>query len=153
MVRTFFALSMVALFAMATGCHMLSHPYDYCGPLYDGEGGQYCCCPNARAGSILSPNPMGNGTCTQCGKTRQVIEDGVAPQPIPQHELTRTRPSDSRPLVLGSGNLVEAGPTLFQASPDANRAPMPSVGGRTREYPRNDPSRWAGGQHPTARQR
>ncbi len=151
MVRTLFALSMVALFAVATGCHVLSHPYDYCGPLYDGEGGQYCCCPNARAGAILSPNPLGGGTCTQCGKARQVPEEGVAPQPIPQNELTRTRPSGARAWDVESGDLAESGPTLFQASPEADRASMPSVGGRAREYPRNDPNRWAGGQRPAAR--
>lgn len=75
MVRTVIALSVVVLVAMTGGCRMCVDPYDYCGPLYTGDGCGPPCDPMARAGSILS------GGCPSCGGQSF---DG---QPIPDAEM------------------------------------------------------------------
>ena len=152
MVRTIFALCMVALLAVTAGCRVCAHPYDYCGPLFDGQGGQYCCCPNARAGSILSPNPM-MGTCNCGAQTPQVLEEDVAPQPIPQNELTRRRPSHVKPLPVKTADRPESGPKLIQPLTNADYGPMPGVQQKVREYSRSETPRWAGRQSRTTRQR
>ena len=53
MCRTLFIFGVVGLIALATGCTMCAHPYDYCGPTFMGQCGESCA-PDARAGSILS---------------------------------------------------------------------------------------------------
>ncbi len=143
MVRTIFALFSVGLVVATAGCRVCSHPYDYCGPLFDGGGGQYCCCPNARAGSILSPDPRIGG-CHGGALAPQVIERDVAPQPIPQNELTKARSSDVKRSRVKSEDLAESGPVLISASPDAG--PMRGAEQKVRQYPRTDPRRWTGGQ-------
>jgi hypothetical protein len=40
--------TLLGLSLLSAGCTMCCHPYDYCGPVYD--GGQ---CSNERAGSVL----------------------------------------------------------------------------------------------------
>jgi len=47
-------LSIVALLALSAGCAMCAHPYDYCGPVYNG-GSCQACTAGGRAGSILVP--------------------------------------------------------------------------------------------------
>ena len=62
--RVFVALTILAaVSACSCGCRMCADPYDYCQPTFTGEGGQQCC-PNYRAGSVLTPNC---GGCEQCG--------------------------------------------------------------------------------------
>lgn len=53
MFRTASGLAALAILSIATGCQMCSHPFDHCGPVYDGPGCQSCS-TRARAGSILS---------------------------------------------------------------------------------------------------
>jgi hypothetical protein len=45
----------LALLALCVGCTMCCHPYDYNGPVYDGNGQ---CASNVRAGSILEGGDM-----------------------------------------------------------------------------------------------
>ncbi len=54
MVRTRLVLALSLLACAAAGCTMCQSPYDYCGPTFTGQPGEPCC-PDARAGSILSP--------------------------------------------------------------------------------------------------
>jgi hypothetical protein len=51
--RTVLSLGVVAALLAAAGCRMCCHPYDHCGPVYDGNGCQSCS-SQSRAGSILS---------------------------------------------------------------------------------------------------
>jgi hypothetical protein len=53
MVRSTFALAVLALATLTCGCRMCASPYDYCGPTFTGESCQQCL-PNVREGSILS---------------------------------------------------------------------------------------------------
>lgn len=53
MPRTLFALAIVALAVLTTGCTMCADPYDYCGPTFTGQDCRQCM-PNARSGSILA---------------------------------------------------------------------------------------------------
>jgi hypothetical protein len=49
------AVGILGLVALCGGCTLPCHPYDYCGPVYDGTGQN---CSNARAGSILDGGAM-----------------------------------------------------------------------------------------------
>jgi|GEM_PF-1238609 len=53
--RFYLSLVAISLLTATVGCRMCAHPYDYCGPLYQGDCGGVPCDPCARAGSILSP--------------------------------------------------------------------------------------------------
>jgi hypothetical protein len=56
MFRTALGLGVVAVLLATAGCRMCCHPYDYCGPVYNGRGCQSCS-PHSRTGSILSGAP------------------------------------------------------------------------------------------------
>jgi hypothetical protein len=56
MLRTAFGLGVATVLLSVAGCRMCCHPYDYCGPVYEGRGCQSCS-SNSRAGSILSGTP------------------------------------------------------------------------------------------------
>jgi hypothetical protein len=49
-------LGVAVVLAVAAGCTMCCHPYDYCGPVYDDSCGEPYC-SNVRAGSILESGP------------------------------------------------------------------------------------------------
>ncbi len=55
MIRISIALAAIALIGTTVGCTMCCHPYDYCGPVYEGQG-RYAtgCSQCARAGSIFA---------------------------------------------------------------------------------------------------
>lgn len=47
---------LAVLVSSSVGCRMCCHPYDYCGPVYQGDGQcQSCCSGHARVGSVLDP--------------------------------------------------------------------------------------------------
>lgn len=51
MFRTGLGLGLVAVSIMLSGCRMCRHPYDFCGPIYDGPQGSSSW--HTRAGSVL----------------------------------------------------------------------------------------------------
>jgi hypothetical protein len=56
MLRTAMGLGVVVILLAAAGCTMCCHPYDNCGPIYDGNGCQSCE-SRSRLGSVLSGSP------------------------------------------------------------------------------------------------
>jgi hypothetical protein len=56
MFRTTLGLCAVAILAAVAGCTMCCHPYDNCGPVWDG-GECQTCSPHYRAGSIFAGTP------------------------------------------------------------------------------------------------
>ncbi len=66
MARTILAGCLIGLLAISAGCKMCAHPYDYCGPTFDG-GCTVNCDPYARACSILSPSPYVDSCGGSCG--------------------------------------------------------------------------------------
>jgi hypothetical protein len=57
MFRAALGLGIVAVLLLLVGCQMCCHPYDYSGPVYDGQGCRSYG-PTSRAGSILSGTPQ-----------------------------------------------------------------------------------------------
>ena len=57
MLRTLLALGLTAIMFAGSGCRLPCHPYDYCGPVYQGPE---CSsrASQARAGSILADMPQ-----------------------------------------------------------------------------------------------
>jgi len=72
MYRAICALALLATVAMASGCTMCAHPFDYCGPMFTGGCGEQCD-PNARAGSVCSHTTG----CTTCGTSVAAAETGT----------------------------------------------------------------------------
>ncbi len=100
MVRAQLVLAISMLTVAATGCTMCASPYDYCGPTFTGQPGEPCC-PDARAGSILSPplDPVGEGQIapseTPTGAEKEFSPTPAAaprPQPAPSGRLTARHP-------------------------------------------------------------
>jgi hypothetical protein len=58
----------LGLIVLCTGCTMCCHPYDYCGPVYEGCGQ---CGSNVRAGSIL---PGGGGQALSVNPEQDIDE-------------------------------------------------------------------------------
>jgi hypothetical protein len=56
MLRTGLGLGVAAVLLAAAGCRMCCHPYDYCGPVYQG-GDCQSCSRGDRAGSVLAGTP------------------------------------------------------------------------------------------------
>lgn len=79
-----FTLIAVCLVAMATGCRLCAHPYDYCGPTV--VGGCQSCDPYARAGSILSP-PIDSSGTEMAVQSPETVYDELMPVEQ-QYELT-----------------------------------------------------------------
>ena len=72
MYRTTCVLALLVMVAMAGGCTMCAHPFDYCGPMFTGGCGEQCI-PNARAGSICSQSTG----CTSCGNSVAATDAGT----------------------------------------------------------------------------
>ncbi|NLF09037.1 MAG: hypothetical protein GX594_13810 [Pirellulaceae bacterium] len=95
MLRTGLGLGLLAVSIMFSGCRMCRHPYDYCGPVYNGPHGPSSW--HSRAGSVLDgtqampdyyeeyqPAYTGNPQPTRA----------VAPQPTRAGDYRPARPDD-----------------------------------------------------------
>lgn len=100
MVRAQLVLAFSMLAIAAAGCTMCDSPYDYCGPTFTGQAGEPCC-PNARAGSVLSPPldtvgeselaPSETPTATE-KEPSPTPAAAPKPQPAPSGRITARRP-------------------------------------------------------------
>ena len=95
MYRATCAIALLVLLAMATGCTMCAHPYDYCGPTFTGGCGEQCI-PNARAGSICS----GSSGCSSCGHTVAAGEVNPQLQPIAAPQDSQSDSRDPQPVTV-----------------------------------------------------
>jgi hypothetical protein len=84
MFRTAIGLSILAVLSVATGCTMCCHPYDNCGPVYNGDRCQSCD-TRARAGSVFA------GTAT--AETATVSESNQTPTPAKPPKAVQPTPA------------------------------------------------------------
>jgi len=101
MARSTFALAVLALVTLTSGCRMCASPYDYCGPTFTGDGCQQCM-PNVREGSILSQGvPQTSGSEMAPGMIVPVPDaERVGPAPaIKQAEQTAVAVRPQRETV------------------------------------------------------
>jgi hypothetical protein len=93
MFRTTLSWALVAILYAVAGCRMCSHPYDYCGPVYD--RGCQSCCPPERAGSVLEataqPSPeAAQGPDAAPGSERVISTTEQAAEPSAGGQPTQT---------------------------------------------------------------
>jgi hypothetical protein len=122
MLRTVFVLGVILSLPVFTGCTLCCHPYDYCGPVYEGCEGQSCD-PMYRAGSILSGSP----TISQINETPQTtIEKNGAEKADPAASTVgQIRTGD----VPGSERIVSVTERVVdsQGNPNGSTATMMSA--------------------------
>ena len=101
MVRTTLGIAMMALLAATAGCKMCSHPFDECGPVWDGPPGADCknCNPQYRAGSVLygsgaprmahvwQPQPEGAAPAGSSALVAPPKAVAVVPRPAPSRQF------------------------------------------------------------------
>jgi hypothetical protein len=80
MVRPSLVIAVAATLAALAGCTMCCHPYDHCGPVYEGRYATGCS-RNVHAGSIFSGT---DGTSTERSSGRYHSE--MSPQPAETDE-------------------------------------------------------------------
>jgi hypothetical protein len=78
MLRLGLGLGILAVLSTLAGCTMCCHPYDWCGPVHDGEGCQSCD-SRYRVGSILAGTAE---TATLHEVGADVTTQGMADEPI-----------------------------------------------------------------------
>ncbi len=111
MVRVSFAVAIIAVIATTVGCTMCCHPYDYCGPVYDGQGRYATGCSRcARAGSIFAEEadaPMQiSGTAKPAGGMAKQ-SSGMPARTASARVRTRTTPQRAPSTeVAGSERIV-----------------------------------------------
>jgi hypothetical protein len=116
MVRISFAVAVVAVLAATVGCTMCCHPYDECGPVYEGRFATGCS-KNVRQGSVFS------GTSDTSSETSPAH---VNPQPTPAtdaveedgdaQQTTSKKKSASELTALASGTSKKATKTSTKKS-------------------------------------
>ena len=126
MVRTALGLGVMAVLLAAAGCTMCCHPYDYCGPVYEGDGCQSCSL-HSRAGSILasapeitpSPDmvrrPVRNQTASDVSRGR-VQTQSVSDASLRSQVQAERRAGD----VPGSEQIVSVTDRVVGSSPDSD---------------------------------
>ena len=111
MIRTVLGLSVVAVLLTVAGCRMCQHPYDYCGPVYD--RGCDACCPDCRAGSILS----GSHEMAPSPSPAQRI---VQSEPVSRESLLQNVRDDLQPgYVAGSEQIMSVTDQAVGSSDDS----------------------------------
>ena len=146
MPRTALGLGIVSvLLAVAAGCTMCCHPYDQCGPVFNGSACSSCS-PCYRANSVLSgtPSPMPSPALAQ----RQA--EG---QPVSRVSLQKAIRSDAKSGdVAGSQRIVSVTDRKVESS--ATPASQSSVTSESSPEPASTPTPRAGrpfGPPPTSR--
>jgi hypothetical protein len=130
MVRIGFAVAVIAVVATTAGCTMCCHPYDGCGPVFEGHGryatGCSCC---ARAGSVysecadasMSTSEMPVQNASARAKTRiasQPARSTAATVPTKARSATRQRPSSTEM----AGTVKKPRPATHQRARSAEAA-------------------------------
>ncbi len=119
MLRTALGLGVIAVLLVAAGCRMCSHPYDYCGPVYYGDGCQSCS-PHSRAGSILSGAP-------ELTPSPELVRHQTQSKTVSRESLRNQVQSDVRAGdVPGSEQIVSVTDRVVE-SPSAASADPPQV--------------------------
>jgi hypothetical protein len=106
MVRVSFAVVVVAVLAVVAGCTMCCHPYDYCGPVFEGQGRHATgCSQGVRAASVFA----GTGSTVSTDDAVTTDTDAVVAKPRPTkaaHKVSRPAAiSQPTPKVVQSKNL------------------------------------------------
>jgi hypothetical protein len=129
MFRTVLALGLTGLAVSMSGCRICCHPYDWCGPVYEGSGCQPCgssCSLHARAGSILAGGGS-EGVPPSAAMARR-------PQSQAQARLKTTAPASQKPgLVPGSERIVSV---TDHVVPSAAKSTSPAI--MAADSPRTD---------------
>jgi len=80
MYRGLLGWAAVVWLAVAAGCSMCGHPYDYCGPTFTGPQCGGDCMIDTRAGSILAPAGAVMGPAGVV--PGEVISEAVGPETV-----------------------------------------------------------------------
>jgi hypothetical protein len=94
---------LVLIVAAGSGCRMCDHPYDYCGPVFDGHCGASCD-PSYRAGSILSGGMPAHPAHFYDDAGTPAYDDYGSMRPTP------ARPSPTRAVAPGEDRWVAQTP-------------------------------------------
>lgn len=113
----------VGLLALCAGCTLPCHPFDYNGPVYDGDG-QFT--SNARAGSILDSGDM---QPLSAGPDQSVIEEGVVEETASGIERNSPKVAEyegARQTISVTDRKLEESESLGNSQPDINQS-MPII--------------------------
>ncbi len=104
-------LALSCVLASAAGCTMCCHPYDYCGPVFQGSTCSPVC-SNVRAGSILEGGAPANYSA------RETVPAELKPTPAPTRAAA-VAPSDSyddddSPSVISESDRRSGHPVFYR---------------------------------------